>query len=170
MINNKTNFNDSNEVVVLNFSKCRRNAAKSSGTDKKRYYLVLAKARKRYNMQHDKSSCSLYADCILDQIKETNGITEAEFKVHFTVAVMDLMDRMSFNLECQYRKLDPFVIATHLAAMPISQRKAILNNMDLLPEKVKNCGTPIFSLTELTEVDTYNVLTSEINIVAEKKK
>ena len=91
--------NDSNGAEVSNSPKSRK-SAQSSKKGKNLFYIVLKRARDRYNLQHDKSSCSLYGDCILDEIRETNGISEAMFKARFSEIVMDLMDRKSFHLKC----------------------------------------------------------------------
>lgn len=164
------NSNDSNSAEVSNNPKSRK-AAKSSKKGKNLFYIVLKRARDRYNKQHDKSSCSLYGDCILDEIRETQGMTEAVFKARFSEIVMDLMDRLSFQSECKGRKLSPFVVATHLAVMPLAQRKEILANFDKLPERILICQTPIFEMDDLKDFDTYKVLSeNETSTIVGKKK
>ena len=154
------NGNDSNGAEVSNSPKSRK-SAQGSKRGKNLFYIVLKRARNRYNLQHDKSSCSLYGDCILDEIRETNGISEAMFKARFSEIVMDLMDRKSFHLKCDDRKLSPYVVATHLAAMPLAQRKEILANFDKLPERVLICQTPIFEEADLKDFDPYKVLSED---------
>ncbi len=164
---NYDNQHSSNGTVIFNISKSgakRKNVKKGQ---KNIFYIVLKRARDLYNDQVDKSSCSLYSDCISLVIKRTKGITEAEFKTRFAEIVMDLLDRNSFHTECKKRKLSPYVIATHLAAMAFTQRKEILENLDLLPEIVKSCGTPIFEMDDLTDIDKYQVLSEEADSVTE---
>lgn len=164
------NSDASNGAEVSNSPKSRK-PAQSSKRGKNLFYIVLKRARKRYNMQHDKSSCSLFGDCILDEIRETNGISEAMFKARFSEIVMDLMDRKSFHSKCDDRKLSPYVVATHLAAMPLTQRKEILANFDKLPERVLICHTPIFEEADLRDFDTYRVLSEDkASTVVEEKK
>ena len=158
--------NDSNGAVVFTFSKSRK-VSKSLKGGNKIFYVVLARARKLYELQLDKSSCSLYADCIREVIKNTKGMTEAVFKAIFAEVVADLMDRVSFNSECKHRKLSSYVVATHLAAMSSSQRKAVLENFDLLPDRVLRCKTPIFEMEDLKDLDTYNVLVDDSGTFAE---
>lgn len=162
---NYQNQENSNGTVVINVSRRGTIKKKLKKGQKNIFYIVLKRARKLYDDQLDKSSCSLYSDCIRRVIKNTKGITEAEFKIRFAEIVMDLMDRNSFNTECQKRKWSPYVIATHLAAMTLSQRKEIFNNLDLMPEKVISCGTPIFEMDDLTDIDTYQVLSEEANTI-----
>lgn len=94
-------------------------------------------------------------------------MTEAVFKAIFAEVVADLMDRVSFNSECKHRKLSSYVVATHLAAMSSSQRKAVLENFDLLPDRVLRCKTPIFEMEDLKDLDTYNVLVDDSGTFAE---
>ena len=166
-MNKEKNLNqeNSNGTVVINVSKGGTSTKNLKKGQKNIFYIVLKRARKLYEDQLDKSSCSLYSDCIRKVIKNTKGITEVEFKTRFAEIVMDLMDRNSFNTECKKRKWSPYVIATHLAAMTLSQRKEIFNNLDLVPEKVISCGTPIFEIEDLTDIDTYQVLSEEANTI-----
>lgn len=160
---------ESNYAEVSNNPKSRK-SAQSSKRGKNLFYIVLKRARDRYNLQHDKSSCSLYGDCILDEIRETNGISEAMFKARFSEIVMDLMDRKSFHLKCDGLKLSPYVVATHLAAMPLAQRKEILANFDKLPERVLICQTPIFEEADLKDFDPYKVLSEDETASVAKEK
>ena len=162
---NYQNQNNSNGTVTFNIFKRGASKKNVKKGQKNIIFIVLKRARKLYDDQIDKTSCSLYGDCILKVIKNTKGITEAEFKTRFAEIVMDLLDRNSFNTECKKRKLSPYVIATHLAAMSFTQRKEILENLDLLPEKVISCGTPIFEMEDLTDIDTYQVLSKEADVV-----
>ncbi len=164
---NFDNNPNSNGAVVFTFSKSRK-VSKSLHGGNKIFYIVLARARKLYDAQIDKSSCSLYADCIREVIKNTKGMTEAVFKAIFAEVVADLMDRVSFNSECKHRKLSSYVVATHLATMSSSQRKDVLENFDLLPDRVMRCQTPIFEMEDLKDLDTYNVLVDDSGTVAEK--
>lgn len=157
----------SNGTVVFNFSKGGASKKNVKKGQKNIFYIVLKRARKLYDDQIDKSSCKLYGECIQKVIKNTKGISEAEFKGRFADIVMDLLDRNSFRTECKRRKWSPYVIATHLAAMPSSQRKEILANFDMMPEKVIYCGTPIFEREDLTDIDTYQVMSEEADSVTE---
>jgi hypothetical protein len=159
---NYDNNSNSNGAVVF-FNLNRKKALKRGLKGQSRIYsIVLLRAKKLYDNQIDKSSCSLYADCILEVIKNTKGITEAVFKARFAETVIDLMDKMSFNYDCKQRKLSPYVVATHLAAMPSNQRKKILEDMSKLPDRVRMCKTPIFELDDLTNMDKYQVLSDEM--------
>ena len=155
---NKLNGNGAVAFIKINGKKVAKRGVKGQS---RIYSIVLSRAKKLYDKQLDKSSCSLYADCILEVIKNTKGITEAEFKARFAETVIDLMDKMSFNYECKQRELSPYVVATHLAAMPSYQRKEILEDMSKLPDRVKRCKTPIFELDDLTNLDKYQVLSDE---------
>ncbi|MBP5775978.1 MAG: hypothetical protein J6W56_00340 [Prevotella sp.] len=164
---NLENQKNSNGTVVFNISKSgvsRKNVKKGQ---KNIFYIVLKRARKLYDDQLDKTSCNLYRDCIQKVIMKTEGITEVEFKTRFAEIVIDLMDRNSFNTECRSRKWSPYVVATHLAAMTIAQRKEVLNNMDLLPEKVISCGKPIYEMAELKDLDKYKVMSEETDTVTD---
>lgn len=155
---NKLNSNGAVALIKINGKKVAKRGVKGQS---RIYSIVLSRAKKLYDKQLDKSSCSLYADCILEVLKNTKGISEAVFKARFAETVMDLMDKMSFNYECKQRELSPYVVATHLAAMPSYQRKEILEDMSKLPDRVKRCKTPIFELDDLTNLDKYQVLSDE---------
>ena len=157
--NSNNNSNSNGALAVFNFTGKKVN--KRGKGQSRIFSIVLLRAKKLYDKQLDKSSCSLYADCILEVLKNTKGISEAVFKARFAEIVMDLMDKMSFNCECKQRKLSPYVVATHLAAMPSYQRKEILEDMSKLPDRVKRCKTPIFELDDLTNLDKYQVLSDE---------
>lgn len=169
IIMSKENYDNklnSNGAVAFFINKGKK-VIKRGGKEQSRIYsIVLLRAKKLYDKQIDKSSCSLYADCILKVINNTKGITEAVFKARFAETVIDLMDKMSFNYECKQRKLSPYVVATHLAAMPSNQRKQILEDMSKLPDRVKRCKTPIFELDDLTNLDKYQVMYDEMPEVA----
>lgn len=167
--NNYLNQKSSNGTVVLNISSDGASKKILKKGQKNIFYIVLKRARKLYDAQLDKSSCSLYSDCILKVISDTKGITEAEFKARFAEIVIDLLDRNTFITKCKNRELSPYVIATHLAAMTSSQRKEILENLDLIPEKVISCGTPIFEREDLKDIDRYNVISEATDITYEKK-
>jgi len=155
---NKLNSNGAVALIKINGKKVAKRGVKGQS---RIYSIVLSRAKKLYDKQLDKSSCSLYADCILEVLKNTKGISEAVFKARFAETVMDLMDKMSFNYECKQRELSPYVVATHLAAMPSYQRKEILEDMSKLPDRIKRCKSPIFELDDLTNLDKYQVLYDE---------
>lgn len=157
--NNKTNSNGAVAFFSFNGKKVVKRGVKGQS---RIYSIVLSRAKKLYDNQLDKSSCSLYADCILEVLKNTKGISEAIFKARFAETVMDLMDKLSFNCECKQRELSPYVVATHLAAMPSCQRKEILEDMSKLPDRVRRCKTPIFELDDLTNLDKYQVMSDEM--------
>lgn len=161
--NNNSNSNGAVAFIKFNGKKVRPRGGKGQS---RIYSIVLLRAKLLYDNQIDKTSCSLYADCILHVINNTKGITEAVFKARFAETVIDLMDKMSFNYECKQRRMSPYVVATHLAAMPSNQRKQILEDMSKLPDRVKRCKTPIFELDDLTNLDKYQVMYDEMPEVA----
>ena len=101
-----------NELVEKTSQALNEKQGKKGSRKKDPYFLVLAIAQRIFNEQIDTSRCGLYGDCVRIAIgkynaklkEKDNGISERQFKSRFTQNVADILDRKSFEKQCNTRK------------------------------------------------------------------
>lgn len=156
-----------NELVEKTSQMVNEKQGKKGSRNKDPYFIVLAKAQKIFNEQIDTTRCGLYGDCvrmavnyynILTKVKEKpkgEGFSERQFKARFTEYVVDILDRKSFERQCNMHQVDPYVVATYVATMPAAKRQEVLRgSWGEIPQKFLDCGVPVFEVSELEEFDT----------------
>lgn len=159
--------NSNNELVEGTSQVVNEKQGKKGSRKKDPYFLILANAQRLFNGQIDTSRCGLYGDCVriavvrynAKQEENSNGFSERQFKSRFTQIVADILDRKSFEKQCNIRKVEPFVAATYVATLNAENRQKVLKgSWGDIPQRFLDCGVPIFDFEELVEFDTNGIL------------
>jgi len=156
-----------NELVEKTSQVVNEKQGKKGSRKKDPYFLVLANAQRIFNEQIDTSRCGLYGDCVRIAVvkynaklkEKDNGFSERQFKSRFTQNVADILDRKSFEKQCNIRNVEPFVAATYVATLNTENRQKVLKgSWGDIPQRFLDCGVPIFEIEELLEFDADGIL------------